>query len=73
MKLVWTAAVLTVLAAGCGERPPMVTKFKKGLYQGKSDTQPWAAAQFKGDRAAWEGAMKSRTSNQNEYSRAASK
>ena len=66
------AAVVALLAAGCGERPT-VTEFKKGQYQGKPDTQPWSGAQFKGDRIAWESAIKARTNNQNEYTRAVSK
>jgi hypothetical protein len=45
--------------------------YKKGEYSGKPDTQPWAGEQFKGDRLAWERAIKARTNGQNEYSRAA--
>ena len=73
MRLIWVAAAVTALfAAGCGERPT-VTEFKKGQYQGKPDTQPWASLQFKGDRVAWESAIKARTNNQNEYTRAITK
>ncbi len=73
MRAMWVvAAALALFAAGCGERAPVI-EYKKGQYQGKPDTQPWAGAQFKGDRTAWENTIKARTNNQNEYSRAVSK
>ncbi len=62
------AAAFVWGAAGCGEKAS-VTVYKQGQYQGKPDTQPWDNAQFKGDRVAWEGAIKKRTEAQNEYSR----
>lgn len=58
-----------LLLAGCGEKT-QVTVYKQGQYQGKPDKQPWDNAQFKGDKVAWESAIKSRTGNQNEYTRA---
>lgn len=68
---IWTMALVvsisTLLLAGCGERP--VTVYKHGHYQGKADTQPWANEKFKGDKAAWENAVRTRTQAQNEYSR----
>ncbi len=64
--------VLPLLLTGCGEKPS-VTVYKKGEYQGRGDTQPWAGEPFKGDRLAWERAIKARSNNQSEYSRAASK
>ena len=66
------ATVLALALIGCGERPS-VTVYKKGEYQGRGDTQAWSGDQFKGDRLAWERAIKARTNNQSEYSRAASK
>jgi hypothetical protein len=60
-----------LLIAGCGEKPT-ATVYKKGEYSGKPDTQPWAGEPFKGDRLAWERAIKARTNGQNEYSRSAS-
>lgn len=57
-----------LLLAGCGEKQP-VTVYKQGQYQGKPDKQPWDNAQFKGDQAAWEKAIKARNGNQNEYAR----
>lgn len=60
-----------LLLAGCGEKLP-VTEYKQGQYQGKPDTQPWNNDQFKGDRTAWEKAVKARNGNQNEYARASS-
>jgi hypothetical protein len=66
--LVAAVAVLPLVAAGCGESPS-VTVYKKGEYQGKQDTRPWDGDAFKGDRAAWEKAIKARNDGQNEYSR----
>lgn len=57
-----------LLIAACGEKPA-ATVYKKGEYSGKPDTQPWAGDQFKGDRLAWERAIKARANGQNEYSR----
>jgi hypothetical protein len=54
--------------AGCGEKST-VTVYKQGQYQGKPDTQPWDSAYFKGDKPAWETAIKKRNEGQNEYSR----
>lgn len=62
-------AVSSLILAGCGEQP--VTVYKQGQYQGKPDKQPWDNAQFKGDRAGWENAIKARNSGQNEYARVA--
>lgn len=66
------ALAIGLLVAGCGDKPT-ATVYKKGEYSGKPDAQPWAGEQFKGDRPAWERAIKMRTNNQNEYSRAATK
>jgi hypothetical protein len=63
------AAVFVWGAVGCGERPN-VTVYKQGQYQGKPDKQPWDNDQFKGDKLAWETAIKQRNEGQNEYSRA---
>ena len=63
------AAAFAWGAAGCGEKPT-VTVYKQGQYQGKPDKQPWDNDQFKGDRVAWESAIKKRNDGQNEYSRA---
>jgi major membrane immunogen (membrane-anchored lipoprotein) len=62
------AAVLPMLVAACGESTD-VTVYKQGKYQGKPDTAPWDNAQFKGDKVAWETAIKKRNEGQNEYSR----
>jgi hypothetical protein len=67
--LVMAAAVaLTTAAAGCGERSA-VTVYQQGQYPGKPDKQPWDNDQFKGDKLAWENAIKKRNEGQNEYSR----
>ena len=52
--------------AGCGDK---VTVYKQGQYQGKPDTAPWDNDLFKGDKVAWENAIKKRNEGQNEYSR----
>ncbi len=57
-----------LLLAGCGEKT-QVTVYKQGQYQGKPDARPWDNTQFKGDRAAWDKAIKARTVGQNEYAR----
>jgi len=62
------AAALVLGAAGCGEQAA-VTVYKQGQYQGKPDQQPWDNDQFKGDKVAWEIAIKKRNEGQNEYSR----
>ena len=68
------ALILAVVAAlpwastGCGEKPT-VTVYKQGQYQGKPDKQPWDNDQFKGDKGAWEKAVKARNLGQNEYVR----
>jgi hypothetical protein len=64
------AVALAGVAAGCGEKTA-VTVYKQGQYQGKPDKQPWDNDQFKGDRAAWEKAIKARNLGQNEYARLA--
>jgi hypothetical protein len=63
------AVALAGVAAGCGEKT-QVTVYKQGQYQGKPDKQPWDNDQFKGDKLAWETAIKKRNEGQNEYSRA---
>jgi hypothetical protein len=60
--------LLAIGLSGCGERPHVI--YKQGKYQGKPDTQPWDNEQFKGDRMAWENAMKARAQSENEYNRA---
>jgi hypothetical protein len=62
------ALALAAVAAGCGEKSE-VTVYKAGQYQGKPDKQPWDNDQFKGDKLAWETAIKKRNEGQNEYSR----
>lgn len=67
--LIAAVAGTMVLLAGCGEKQP-VTVYKQGQYQGKPDKQPWDNDQFKGDKLAWEKAIKARNGNQSEYARA---
>jgi hypothetical protein len=66
LALMGAVAVLVLGTAGCGEKPT-VTVYKQGQYQGKPDGRPWDNAQFKGDKAAWERAIKARNTGQNEY------
>ena len=63
-----TVCGVAAVAAGCGEKTA-VTVYKQGQYQGKPDQQPWNNDQFKGDKTAWEIAIKARNDGQNEYSR----
>ena len=69
-RLLAVAAVagLVAITGGCGEST-QVTVYKQGKYQGKPDTQPWDNDLFKGDKLAWETAIKKRNEGQNEYSR----
>ena len=60
-------AALLGLAA-CSE-VPQVTVYEQGQYRGKTDARPWEDGEFKGDRAAWEKALKERARGQNEYNR----
>ena len=62
------AAALAWSVAGCGEKST-VTVYKQGQYQGKRDKEPWDNDQFKGDKVAWEKAVKARNDGQNEYTR----
>ena len=68
LLVVAAAMALAAVAAGCGEKT-QVTVYKQGQYQGKPDNQPWENDQFKGDKLAWETAIKKRNEGQNEYSR----
>ena len=54
--------------AGCGERPQVI-EYKQGQYQGKPDSAPYDSTQFKGNKAEWERAIRTRNQNQNEYKR----
>jgi hypothetical protein len=67
--IIAVGAALALGIAGCGEKPA-VTVYKQGQYQGKPDAQPWDNANFKGDKVAWETAIKKRNEGQNESSRA---
>jgi len=79
LVLVGATLVLALGLAACGERD-QVTVYKQGKYQGKPDTKPWdndpAASLYttskwsKGDKMAWESAVKARNLAQNEYTRA---
>ena len=69
-RLLAVAAVagLVAVAGGCAEST-QVTVYKQGNYQGNPDAQPWDNDLFKGDKLAWETAIKKRNEGQNEYSR----
>lgn len=68
LALAAAAGALALTLAACGEKPT-VTVYKQGQYQGKPDNQPWDNEQFKGDKVAWEKAVKARSLGQNEYER----
>lgn len=72
MLLAAVAVAAAAGVAGCGEKAA-VTVYKQGQYQGKPDKQPWDNDQFKGDKLAWEKAIKARTVGQNEYARVATR
>lgn len=67
-KLAALAAVAAFGLAGCGEQSQVVV-YKQGKYQGKPDTKPWDNAEFAGDKAKWEAAIKVRNYQQHEYRR----
>ena len=69
LAMIAACAVCALSFAGCGDKPP-VTVYKQGQYQGKPDSQPWDNDQFKGDKVAWENAIKRRNDGQIEYTRA---
>ena len=71
-RTAWIVAALVgavVLLPGCMEVEQTATPSKQGKYQGKPDKQPWDNDQFKGDKGAWEKAVKARNLGQNEYVR----
>ncbi|HEU0291081.1 MAG TPA: hypothetical protein VFR39_10070 [Burkholderiales bacterium] len=57
-----------LVVAGCGDQTA-VTVYKQGQYQGKPDMEPWGNDTFKGDKLAWERAIKARNERQDETSR----
>ncbi|MGH8751765.1 MAG: hypothetical protein ACREUV_08680 [Burkholderiales bacterium] len=67
IMLAFLLGALAVSFSGCGEKPAVI--YKQGKYQGKPDTQPWDNEQFKGNRTAWENAIKARAELENEYKR----
>lgn len=64
----FATAALGLTLAGCSEKPQEMS-YEQRSYQGKADAQPWDSPVFKGDKAAWEIAMKNRALGQNEYNR----
>lgn len=68
MVLIASVAALGLGLAGCGDRDRAVV-YKQGKYQGKEDTQPWSNAPFSGDKANWEGALRTRNLAQDESRR----
>jgi len=64
MRTSWVAIVVVAgTVAACGERVQTA-----GDYRGKADAKPYEA-NFGGDKAKWEAALRARSQNQNEYSR----
>ncbi len=71
LKVTTLVVCLGVALSGlsaCSE-VPQVTVYEQGQYRGKTDARPWEGGEFKGDRAAWEKALKERSRGQNEYNR----
>lgn len=69
IQIVLTAAAAALLLTACGERPQVV-HYENGKYSGKADARPWEGGEFKGDKNAWEQALRNRNRSQNEYKRA---
>lgn len=69
LMLAASVAAIAMVTGGCGEKQGAMV-YKQGQYQGKPDTRPWESPQFKGDKTAWEKAVKARNNGQNEYTRA---
>lgn len=68
-SIVVLAGCLALLGlTGCGEKEQVVV-YKQGKYQGKPDTRPWDNPPFGGDKSKWEGSIRARNQNQNEYKR----
>lgn len=68
-KALFLALTAAIALTACGEYS-QVASYKPGNYQGKSDTRPWEAGQFAGNKQAWEAALASRAQTQNEYKKA---
>ena len=66
--LVMAALGCAALISGCGELA-QTTSYKQGEYRGKPDGLPWEGGDFKGDKVAWDKAIKARNNGQNEYAR----
>jgi hypothetical protein len=66
--LLFVALAFTLGLAGCGEKERVIL-YKQGKYQGKPDAKPWDSPEFGGDKEKWEGSIKARNQNQNEYRR----
>jgi len=68
-----SARILLVCAcalavSACGEQPQVVS-VEPGKSAAKVDDRPYDGDRFKGDRAAWERALRARADHQNEYKR----
>ena len=63
MRMLTAMLISAGLLAGCGETAQTV-----GDYRGKSDAKPYEA-NYGGDKAKWESALRARNQNQNEYKR----
>jgi hypothetical protein len=64
MKKLTLILMCAGLLAGCLEKSQTVAD-----YRGKADAKPYDA-NFGGDKAKWEAALRARNQNQNEYKRA---
>jgi hypothetical protein len=65
MRAILLVILLSALLIACGQEQPLQTR----VYHGKADTAPWDSPESGGAQAEWEGAIKDRTANQNEYAR----
>ena len=65
LRNILLVALLSGLLIACGQDQSRQTR----VYHGKADTAPWDSPESGGAQAEWEGAIKDRTANQNEYAR----
>lgn len=63
MRMLTAMLISAGLLAGCGE-----TVQTAGDYRGKTDAKPYEA-NYGGDKAKWESALRARNQSQNEYKR----
>jgi hypothetical protein len=77
LVVVATSSLLCIGLAACSKNEGVAEVNKGGKYAGKPDTRPWESEKTaftdtkltKGDKAAWESALKARAQAQNEFAK----